>query len=110
MPPDASNQTRYFDWMVHQEVAVDKVWQVRFNQQLDNRSVTEKTVWMESEDGQSKVGIRWKVSNGGKTLEIAPVSRLNYDMDYVLYIQNLYSQSGAPLKQPIRMRFRTVGN
>lgn len=93
-------------WHVQRLVSKDKEWTIRFNEELDHKTVNEKSIYVINGSNEEQ---RIIISSPSKGLAIKPQNEWR-DGNYTLVIKDLRSESGKPLKYSYRMKFAVMEN
>ncbi|MDO4720925.1 MAG: hypothetical protein Q4A78_09715 [Peptostreptococcaceae bacterium] len=93
-------------WYVQRLVSRDKEWMIRFNEELDHKTVNEKNIHVINEGNEVQQII---VSSPSKGLAVKPQYEWK-DGNYTLVIKDLRSESGKPLKYSYKMKFAVMEN
>lgn len=89
-----------------ENVSVDKVWSIVFNQDVDSSSIN--NISLKSETGESKA-ISVKLSSDSKTILVSPSADYDFNKKYILSINDqIKSTSGKHLASGSIVKFTTV--
>ncbi|MBC2581981.1 transglutaminase domain-containing protein [Clostridium sp. DJ247] len=100
----AQDNYKVFD--AQQNVSSNKIWTIKFSQNIDKNSVTGDNIKIIDENGNS---LKLDLSCSGNSIAIKPVSNYEPGKNYNIYVDNIKSSSGHNLKSPATMKF-TVKN
>ncbi|MCY6959216.1 N-acetylmuramoyl-L-alanine amidase [Clostridium brassicae] len=88
-------------------VDVNKIWTVKFNNELDKSTIDGSDNILILDDKGSKVNIKIEYQDN-KTLLISPVNNYEYGKIYTLVVKDtVKSKSGKGMKETIQMKFTT---
>ncbi|WML36779.1 transglutaminase domain-containing protein [Clostridium sp. OS1-26] len=90
-----------------QNVTTDKVWNVKFSQELDPATITDKNVRVLDESGNA---VKVNLSCAGSTVTIKPPNNYGEGKKYTVLIDNVKSKKGSLIKSPLKMDFTTKEN
>ncbi len=101
---DAGNNYTYWDLV--EDIGVDTIWQVEFNQKLDDASWKDSLYILNSDN--NKIPTNIEKSKDEKFLYVIPEFDYDYGSEYTLVIDdNILSKSGKKLKNKICIPFTT---
>lgn len=90
-----------------QNVTTDKAWNVKFSQELDTATITDKNVRVLDESGNA---VKVNLSCTGSTVIIKPSNNYEEGKKYTVLIDNVKSKKGSLIKSPLKMDFTTKEN
>ncbi|MCY6353719.1 right-handed parallel beta-helix repeat-containing protein [Clostridium sp. ZS2-4] len=92
-------------WDSKDNVPIDKVWKINFNEPLDINTIKEKNICITDED--ENVLPMFYTQNLGKDMSIyiVPVKNYEYGKNYTLWVKDLKSKNGQVLSKNIKMKF-----
>lgn len=95
-------QESYKIFPAQQNISADKVWSIKFSQDLDPVSVNEKNIRVVDESGNS---LQTSLNCSGSTVVIKPINNYDSGKTYTILIDNIKSSKGTALKLPGKMNF-----
>lgn len=88
-----------------ENVEVDKIWNVKFNQYVDIHTIKEKNIYITDEDNEI-VSILYYVEKGQESnVQLIPTKNFTPGAKYTLWVKNVNSQSGNSIKEFVKMDF-----
>lgn len=100
--PDLLN-TKEFETNHH--TAVDKVWKINFNKPVKMSTVTENNIYV-TDYSKRLVPVQLHVKAGEESIvEVSPVNNYERGAQYTLWVKDVVSASGIPLKRSVKMSF-----
>ncbi|MDD2444016.1 MAG: Calx-beta domain-containing protein, partial [Desulfotomaculaceae bacterium] len=114
-PPDDSQYTLWSGSTATEDVAVDKEWRIKFNQELDTSTINDTSAYIcKAVTGKRHpvaVEIENEPDNRAATMKVKPVRPYTGGGGYVLYIdKTIKSKTGTNLAQGIKMYFSAQGD
>lgn len=100
-------QEAYKIFPTQQSISTDKVWNIKFSQEVDPTSINEKNIRII--DGSGSL-LNVNLNCSGSTVIIKPIDKYNSGKTYTILIDNIKSIKGNILKLPGKMDFSTKNN
>ena len=93
-----------------ENISLDKVWTITFNNQLDYRTVTNETIFIRTEDGETINTIQVYVNPmNSKQVLVSNSNPYTYSTGYYLYItRGIQDINGNTISNPITLKFTTM--
>lgn len=97
----------YQEWTSKQRVEENKVWTIRFNNDLDKTTINSNNVYVTDENGQTiPVDVALSADLKGVTVSLKNGGKYEKGKSYYLIItEKVKKTSGKPLGSPARMKF-----
>ncbi len=93
-------------WKVFDDIPIDKVWKVRFNMNLDEKSWKDKLYILDSNKNIFPTKLLKETNE--KTISIYPQREYNNDETYTIVIEdNIFSKNGSKLNSKVLAKFST---
>lgn len=101
-------QVNWDEWAI-KNANPDKIWRVKFNQQLDNKTVNKENIYVR-DPYCNNINVNVVLDkNNNDTIIVTPIINYRVQSEYYLYItQNVKSINGKDLKRPISMKFKII--
>lgn len=105
----AEANTSWKTWMTKTDVDIDKEWTIKFNEEIDYKSLWENVYIVRERDNKRIDNFHPDVDwNDKKSATLYLYELYEFGETYDLYIENAQSINGTSLKTPIKMKFQTV--
>jgi transglutaminase-like putative cysteine protease len=98
----AHAQESYKVFPTQQNISTDKVWNIKFSQDVDPVSINEKNIKVVDESGNS---LKTSLACSGSTVSIRPINNYDLGKTYTILVDNIKSAKGYALKLPGKMDF-----
>lgn len=87
-------------------IPVDKVWTIKLNTAVDPKTVTKETVFVVGQSGEI-IDVSRVVASNGESIQLIPIKNYSAGKNYTVWVKDLKSKTGKPLKQYTKMDFVT---
>ncbi|MEW9094520.1 MAG: N-acetylmuramoyl-L-alanine amidase [Clostridiaceae bacterium] len=103
--------TDFGNWSTKENVEENKVWTIKFNNELNKSTINDKNIYVTDESGQTiPVNVVISSDNKGVTVSLKNNGKYEAGKTYYLYVnEKVQKASGKPLGKPIKMKF-TIKN
>ena len=104
---DKTSPENYQIWEPKESVPVDKVWTIKFNQELDKRFINGNFFIKDTNGNFVSVNT---ILKDNKTITVKPLTQYLKGETYTLYItEDVRSKNNIPLKESVVMKFTIEG-
>ena len=103
----AESNSEWKIWAPKTEVDIDKVWTIKFNDEVDWQSYG--SIYVVRERDNVPMFVDSTTHNNDKKSLVLPLGFLyDFNETYYLYIKDVKSIHGSTLREPIKMKFQTI--
>lgn len=106
-PGQVFAESQYKALISKQNVACDKVWNIKLNMDINPDTITSSNVKVVDNSGNN-VDVKLGYVTGAESITITPVKNYDEGRTYTVYVENIRSKNGVLLKTPVEMQFTTA--
>lgn len=100
-------ENNYMVWAPKDNVQVDKIWNIKFNNSLDKTTMYDN-IKIIKENTNEVVETNLNYDTINKSISIKPLKKYEYNSSYILLIDSgIKTEKGLSIVKPIKLKFKT---